>query len=383
MISKHLKTATPALVLLMAISTGAQGQANLEREYPELASFYDAFPVTHAAALDAIAKINADPQFAQARAELRQHLDEMKNMDHMQMMAHGSGHEMHSMDTNGPYGDISAQARAELVRIVRARHTDASATEAYDNAASLPTRASAVLAWGQQFQENLWDLWADPDMSVDAKVRATEAAIDDYQAGDKMHAISALPKPASMYLNHEYADSLKSAYPRISGLLWSNQWLKLASMEAIILGQVDPQYAGRVDVALERYYNKLGSDTGMSLFPSPVEMPTVPAISPTLYTMAPQASIIIDNLNMLSAAIADIVAYPDLDAWTREQAILKKVEQFISEENADDDMNYLLSALRGGIYNQGGPAIGQLMSSERNQPRDAMGMQHRMSMSAP
>jgi len=86
---------------------------------------------------------------------------------------------------------------------------------------------------------------------------------------------------------------------------------------------------------------------------------------------------------MLEAAIADIIAYPNVDADTREQAILEKVEQFTSEGNAADDMNYLLSALRGGIYNQGGPAIGQLMGSERNRSREAMGMQHSMIMSAP
>lgn len=301
----------------------------------------------------------------------------------MAMMGHGMDHDMPGMDMNGPYGELEAQARAELGRMARARHTDAAAAEAYGNAASLPTHAAMVLAWGRQFEENLWDIWADPDLSVDAKVRASETAITDYQTGDEMHAISVRPKPAALYLEHEYAGGLQAAYPRISGLLWSNQWLKLASMEAIILGQVDPQFAGRVVITLERYNNKLGSDTGMSMFPPPVEMPTVPAISPTLYTMSPQASIIVDNLNMLEAAIADIIAYPDLDADTREQAILEKVEQFTSEGTAADDMNYLLSALRGGIYNQGGPAIGQLMGSERNRSREAMGMQHNMIMSAP
>lgn len=388
MISKQLKILKPALGLLLgaSISTSALAQGNLEDEYPELARLYDAFTVTHAAALDKITELNANPQLSQARAELAEHLAEMQEMDHMAMMGHGGHGEMmdHSaMSMDGPYGELEAQARAELGRMVRARHTDAAAAEAYGNAASLPTHAAMVLAWGRQFEENLADIWADPDLSVDAKVRATGTAIEDYQTGDEMHAISVRPKPAALYLEHEYAGGLQTAFPRISGLLWSNQWLRLASMEAIIVGEVDPQFAGRVVITLERYNNKLGSDTGMSMFPPPVEMPTVPAITPTLYTMSPQASIIVDNLNMLEAAIADIVAYPDLDADTREQAILEKVEQFTAEGNAADDMNYLLSALRGGIYNQGGPAVGQLMGSERNRSREAMGMQHSMIMSAP
>ena len=67
----------------------------------------------------------------------------------------------------------------------------------------------------------------------------------------------------------------------------------------------------------------------------------------------------------------------------REQAILAKVAQLTDDDVATDDMSYLLSALRGGISNQGGPAIGELQGSERNRSREAMGMQHHMSMSGP
>ena len=59
----------------------------------------------------------------------------------------------------------------------------------------------------------------------------------------------------------------------------ANQWLQLASLEAIIIGQVDPQFGGRVPLTMERYWNKVGSDTGMTMFPAPTEMPSAPAIS--------------------------------------------------------------------------------------------------------
>ncbi len=400
MTRKPLRVFKPALALLLGISvstsvsTGALAQANLEssveRQHSELARLYDAFTVTHAAALDTIAKANVDPRFAQARADMRQHLEHMQARENSQSMSHGMMHSSgdsnsHDMDMRmeGPYRELDVQARVNMGRLVRADHTDAAAAKAYDNVASLPRHAAMVLAAGRQFEEALWSLWADPGMSVDDKVKATQTVIEDYRSADERHAVSVQPKPVSLYLDHTYAGSLKSAYPRLSGLLWSNQWLQLASLEAIIRGQVDPQFAGRVTDTLERYYNKLGSDSGMSMFPAPVEMPTVPTIAPTLYTLAPEASIIVDNLNMLDAAIADIIAYPGLDANTREQAILATVAQFTDDNIATDDMSYLLSALRGGIYNQGGPAIGELQGSERNRSRDAMGMQHPMSMSGP
>ena len=404
MISKQLRFFRPALALLLGLSvstgalaqTQAQSQANPETEHSELARLYDAFTVTHAAALDAIAKTNMDPQYAQARADMREQLEQLaqvQDQGHGQMMSHGMMHgsgssDSHNAGSNGmdmdsPYRALDVQVRVDMGRLVRAEHADTAAAEAYDKVAALPRHAAMVLAAGRQFEEQLWALWTDPNRSIDAKVQATRAVIEDYQTGDAMHAIAMRPKPVSLYLDHSYADSLKSAYPRLSGLLWSNQWLQLASLEAIIRGQVDPQFEGHVAVTLERYYNKLGSDSGMSMFPSPVEMPTVPTIAPTLYTLAPEASMIVDNLNMLEAALADIIAYPGLDATLREQAILAKVAQFTDDDIATDDMSYLLSALRGGIYNQGGPAIGELQGSERNRSREAMGMQHHMSMSAP
>ncbi len=390
MLSKQLTFCRPVVALLLglSLSTSALAQANPETEHVELARLYDAFTVTHAAALDAIVKTNMDPQYAQARADMRKQLEQRQDQGHGQMMSHGMMHgsgssDTHDMDMNGPYRALDVQVRVDMGRLVRADHADTAAAEAYDNVAALPRHAAMVLAAGRQFEEQLWALWTDPARSIDAKVQATQAVIEDYRTGDPMHAVAGRPKPVSLYLDHTYAGSLKSAYPRLSGLLWSNQWLQLASLEAIIRGQVDPQFAGRVADTLERYYNKLGSDSGMSMFPSPVEMPTVPTIAPTLYTLAPEASIIVDNLNMLDAAIADIIAYPGLDANTREQAILATVAQFTDDNIATDDMSYLLSALRGGIYNQGGPAIGELQGSERNRSRDAMGMQHPMSMSGP
>jgi hypothetical protein len=120
----------------------------------------------------------------------------------------------------------------------------------------------------------------------------------------------------------------------------------------------------------------------MTMFPAPSEMPTVPAIAPQLYSQAPRAAIVIDNLNMFEVAVADILAYPN--AENRQPAIESLITNFTDEERALTDIEqYLTSALRGGIFNQGGPAIGALDQSERNRSRARMGMKHQMIMSMP
>ena len=211
---------------------------------------------------------------------------------------------------------------------------------------------------------------------------AIEEAVQEYRNSESTAAVSLSPKTADLYLGHIYADAFRMGFPKLSGLLYANQWLQLASLEAIIIGQVDPQFGGRVPLTMERYWNKVGSDTGMTMFPAPTEMPSAPAISPQLYSQAPQAAIIIDNLNMLESALADVVAYPNL--LDRETVIDQVVAQYTSDDMyLAETMEYLLNALRGGIFNQGGPAIGDLSRSERNRSRDAMNMNHTMIMSAP
>jgi len=380
-IKKQTSKLTLGLALGTVISTPALAQSgSLRGEFPELANLYNAFDVTQAGIYDAIADINGNPASQDGRMELKMHLDMMAEMS-------GGGHGGHGgmameMDMDGYFGELETEARISLGEAVRGSHSDNVAGEAFANSEALTTHAAMVLAHGRNFESALWDIFADESTTNYQKRMAVDAAIQDYLTSDARHAVSILPKESGLYLEHPYADAFRMGYPKLSGLLYSNQWLQLASLEAIIIAQVDPQFAGRVPLTLERYWNKVGSDTGMTMFPAPSEMPSVPAISPQLYSQSPQAAVIIDNLNMLESALADVVAYPNLQ--DRDTVIDQVVEQYISDDMyVAETMDYLLNALRGGIFNQGGPAIGDLSRSERNRTRDAMGMNHTMIMSAP
>ena len=378
------KILTGLVVAIGLFTTTAFSQSgSVSNDYPELAELYNAFDVTQAQLLDAIAEINSDPSTLQARMNLRMELDMVANMSMQEMMAAGMGHgEMGDMTMTGPYGELEVDARMAINDIVRGSHSTANAASAFENSTALTTHAARVLAYGREFENKVWDIFADTSTSIYEKRQNVTAAIEAYQTGDAQHAVTVTPKSAALYLDTEYSNGLKAGFPRLGALLWTNQWLQLASLEAIIIGQVDPQFAGNVGLTVERYWNKVGSDTGMTMFPVPSEMPSAPAISPQLYSQSPDAAVIIDNLNMLEAAIADIIAYPVVE--DRESAINNAVAQFTAQEDyVTDTMDYLLSALRGGIFNQGGPAIGELDRSERNRSRSAMNMQHTMIMSAP
>ena len=353
---------------------------SLNAKYPELAALYNAFDVTQAGIFDSVVDINADPATHADQMKLQMQLNMMAQMTMQEMMAAGMNHGDAQMVMNSTYTDLETAARIELGRAVRAKHSDAQAANAFYSS-KLPPAVAEIISRGREFERELADIYASTGSTMWEKNKLVNEAVDDYLS-EPDKAVSETPKSADLYLEHQYKNGLKAAFPKLSGLMWSNQWLQLASLEAIVLGQVDPQFAGEVGVTLERYWNKLGSDTGMSVFPTPTEMPTVPAIAPQLYSQAPRAAVIIDNLNMFEAAVADILAYPN--AKNRAPAIENVIASFTDEDTAiADTEQYLTSALRGGIFNQGGPAIGALDQSERNRSRAGMNMQHQMIMSVP
>lgn len=377
---KAMTKYTVGVSLSVLMTSYAQSQSgSLNNEYPELASLYNAFDVTQAGIYDAIEGIGSDPASEDGRMELKMHLDMMANMDHGGHGGHGGGM---MMDMDGHFGQLETDARIALGELVRGNHSLEQAESAFENSSALTERAAKVLAHGRSFERNIWNIFSNDSTTIYQKQMAIEEAVQEYRNSEPTAAVSLSPKTADLYLGHIYADAFRMGFPKLSGLLYANQWLQLASLEAIIIGQVDPQFGGRVPLTMERYWNKVGSDTGMTMFPAPTEMPSAPAISPQLYSQAPQAAIIIDNLNMLESALADVVAYPNLQ--DRETVIDQVVAQYTSDDmHLAETMEYLLNALRGGIFNQGGPAIGDLSRSERNRSRDAMNMNHTMIMSAP
>lgn len=379
-------SAARCLGLVLALGAGggawAQSGETVRDAYPELAGLFSAFDVTQAAALDAIAEINADPATMDARMELAMHLEMMANMTMQEMMAmggHSAGEVAMSMDMENPYGERETEVRVALLEQLRQEHEPSEAAASFQNSASLNRHTAEIFERGRRFENSLFAIYVDD--SIGDKRAAVRDAVAEYMT-DNMHSVSGTPKNVSLLLTHPQAGALQTGFPLLRGFLWSNQWLQLAALEAVVLQTVDSNVSGGVDTVTERYWNKMGSAGGMTMFPAPVELPMAPAIAPNLYSQSAEAAVILDNLNVLETMVADIMAYPNLD--DRAGLIEALTADFTNKtENLADSMNYLLFALRGGIYNQGGPAVGELMQSERNRSRSAMDMEHAMIMSQP
>lgn len=359
--------ACTAVVSLVSQAAFAQAGDNLRTEYPQLAELFNAFDMTQAQAFEAITAINAQPASASTLAGLRKHLQLMRTMTRSELMASGALN--HSGVAVNP--EMEVEARINLLAVMRAPHTDDEVSNAYADNAAINRHVSTILRRGRDFENMLFEIFLDD--GINDKPAAVKAAITDYLSDDR-HSVSTFPKGSEFLVKHKQAAGFKTGFPRLSGLMWTQQWLQLASLEGIILETVDKQFTNTVETTLERFWGKIGTDGGMTVFPPPSELPMAPAIAPDLYTQSPEAAIILDNLNMLETVVADILSYPNED--NREAKVDAAVALFTDKQaNSSQPAEYLLFALRSGIYDQGGPAIGELTRSERNRSRIAMGMQ--------
>ncbi|HIA58593.1 MAG TPA: hypothetical protein EYO00_01665 [Gammaproteobacteria bacterium] len=364
---------TTSLTLALSLFTSAAGAQQ------SVSELFNAFDVTKAAAMEKLVEINDDPATQEARDEFKMQLEMMANMSMRDAMAAGMGHGGMVAGTDGPFGELEVQARVTLIGGLRSQPAGSDAEAAFENSAPLNRHTAEVFKRGRNFENQLYAIYTNN--SITDKQAAVAGAVEEYLS-DNRHSVGTAPKNSVYLISHPHASAFKFGFPKISGLLWSNQWMRLAALEAAILEHLDQEFAGGLDIVKERYWSKVGSAGGMTMFPAPSELPRAPAITPNLYSQSEQAAIILDNLNTLDAVIADILAYPNLG--DRGTAIDEVVAEFTNKEtNLSDTYDYLLFALRGGIYNQGGPAIGELAQSERNRSRSAMDMEHSMIMSSP
>ena len=357
--------------MVTALFAQAVGE-KLGKAQPELAALIDAAYISQARMFAEIMAIDRSAASRDARNQFEQSLRMRADMSMAEMMAMMKTHA--SMQMPGPYDESESRISREMMELLQTRHASAEVLDAYADSRLLEPVVQ-VIRLGRRLESQIYEILADN--SISDKRAALDDAVQTYLSAG--FSVPVRPKPASLLLDHPYAGAFAAGYPKLSSVLWSTKWLQLATIEALILQEQDPYYWGSLETVRERFQSKIQDSTRS---PLPVELPMAPAIAPTLFTLNPEAAIVLDNLNMFETVVADVLTYPNLR--NKAGVLSSLVDEFTNHaENFDPTIDYLVSALRGGIYNQGGPAIGELSHSERNRSRLEMGMQHSMIMSTP
>ncbi|MEX1256360.1 MAG: hypothetical protein WEG36_01970 [Gemmatimonadota bacterium] len=210
----------------------------------------------------------------------------------------------------------------------------------------------------QTLLRQMLDIYADT--RIFDKYAAVDRVVAEYRS-DPERALPVLPKSMALMYLHTYAGAFGANFSFLQGMTWASSWLQFAAFEPLFLYERAEEQRFGMEIVVDRFWRKLEAPP----MGFPTEMPMVPAISPGLRGRHPQAAAIFDNLDILLAITTDVVLHPGVG--DKEGTVEAVLDAFTNPEYEIVSLyDWTLMALRHGIYNQGGPAIGLLDRSERN-----------------
>jgi hypothetical protein len=339
----------------------AQSAGTMEARFPSLAQYLNASEVLQAAVFDEVVVSNESTESQFGKVLLRDEIVELAEAEFSHY--HTSTNHMAML---GPFRVFESRATPGLQSMIRDEFADDEVANVLEANGSIPPSAVAVLERGRLFGITLLDIYLDNNV-ID-KHTAVEEALTEYLSEDSL-SVAALPKSPDLLSEHPYAYAFRVGFPQLSGLTWASQWLQIAALEATILAASDAEVESGIAAVIGLFQEKVAPTHG-SLMSLPTDIPTMPAIAPNVYSFHPGAAYVLDNISVLKVVIGDLLAHPDVP--DRQVAIESAVASFTDKtNNLDQEMRYLEFVLRGGIFNQGGPALGGLTQSERNRGRSA------------
>ena len=338
----------------------------IDTRFPDLSRYLNASQVLQAAVFDEIVASNDSADSIIGKGLLREALIEFSQADASHY--HSSSDHLAML---GPFRVFESRATPGLQAMIRRDYSAEEAEEVLEANGSIPPLAVAVLKRGRDFATKMIEIYLDDNLMD--KHSAVDAALTDYLSDDA-HSVPAQPKSSELLSEHDYAYSFRVGFPQLSGLTWASQWLQVATLEVAMLSKDQNELEAGIENAIALYEEKIAPAHG-GLMSLPTDIPTMPVIAPFLYGFHPGAAYVLDNIAALKVVIGDILVHPDVP--DRERAIEEMVAKFTDKTAyLEDETDYLFFVLRGGIFNQGGPAFGGMAESERNRSRAATGEQH-------
>jgi hypothetical protein len=353
------------LVMVKPLAAAAENSA-LATVYPDLSALMATHEILHARIFEEIEATNASSSSAIGKRLLVEAIIEL---------AEAAGSHYHSSNSHlamlGPHRVFESRATPGMITLIRRQSDEELAGAAFEDIGLLPEVAVETLARGREFIIQVMSIYLDDNTSD--KKAAIDEAVAEYLS-DGMHSVASQPKSEDLLSEHGAAYAYRVGFPQFSGLTWASQWLKIAVLEIAVTSSDRESLYQDVAFALGTYEEKVTRLHG-SFVSLPSDIPGIPVVAPNFYTLHPEASVIIDNLEALKVVIGDILAYPE--QTDRQGAIESMVAQYTSKtDHLIDQMDYMIFVLRGGIYGAGGPARGGMDQNDRNYSRDVQENPH-------
>lgn len=259
------------------------------------------------------------------------------------------------------YRRMTGRLAADATRTAR----DVEAEKGYD---ALGARGAEIIRRTQAFHREVLAIFAGVD--AEEREHALEAAVNRYLSKPNV-SLPDVPKDMGILYDHPYTAFVlddfnprrELKYPTLSGFVWASHWFQLAAQEPLDVSADKSERISGLKIVSGRFDRKLSNGTPPDAYPT--ELPLAPSIAPLLVSASERAAAIIDNLNMMHDVLADVAVHPKVTNLraAMDEVITQFTDRSYRIVEVDD---WITMALRHSIFEQGGPALGTMTRSERN-----------------
>ena len=220
--------------------------------------------------------------------------------------------------------------------------------------ARIAWRAKQMFDWAHLLHRQVYDVYADPSLTDDARDALIER-LTDYYLSRPGYAFTAVPKAMALMEGQSFSLTFRRTEPKFNGLIWAYHWLQVALYEPFIAYRTEAERAEGVRRAVAHFWSLLDQAPDRL----PTQMPMTATVAPRFAARHPRTAVIFDNLHMMHDIISDILASGDIPPDQKGSAIEAQLAGF--RDGTRDTMSLeewrSMGEMMGGVMPMGGPAL--------------------------
>lgn len=223
--------------------------------------------------------------------------------------------------------------------------------------AKIAWQAKQMFDWAHILHRQIYDIYADERLGIEAKDALVER-VTDYYLAQRDVAFTEVPKSMALMDEQYFSQVFRKRHPKFNGLIWAYHWLQVGLYEPLIAGRTSAEKKAGVKATLARFWSMLEEPPARF----PAVMPMTATIAPMFSAKHPRAAVIFDNLHMMHDIISDILAADTIPKNRKRAVIYQQLAEFRdgSKNVMSMDEWRNMGEMMGGIGAMGGPAIGLL-----------------------
>ncbi len=184
-------------------------------------------------------------------------------------------------------------------------------------------RAKAMFERAHILHRQIYDVYSDDRLSVEAQTALVERLTDHYLA-DTRYAFTDQPKAMELMDDQYYSQGFRKRFPKFNGLIWAYHWLQVGLYESLLTETGIENRRASLRESVARFW-AMTKEAPANL---PSVMPMTAAVAPVFSGRHQRAAVIFDNLHMLHDIISDILESPKVAKADKLRVINEALDEF-------------------------------------------------------